>query len=1260
MRKSYFLRPFGLVVLAALLWLLAALTLPATQPATATQAEAARVEVRVRAALQEAARAASLALVRVRAAGAEPFTQAGDAEAESAALVTFVFHRDSLVWWSHNGLLIDLDNASGTSRFRMVESKQGKMLIASAMQGSGWRALTYVPLEKHYTISNRYLIPHLNATIFGALRPGLVFDERAALPRIHASDGTYLFSLAPNPDAAGAGLLTVRHTWPPLLLLLLGIVAYISGWAGLAQALRQRGRPVWGAGLLLGALGTLRAALLFGNLPFALLDVPLFDPRYYAASWLAPSLGDQLLNVALLAVALVYAVRAGQVLSPLVRVWIKHLPDGTRAALVAVGVGGLAGLLALRYRVYGDTFINSQLDLDVTQSVHFTWLKATLALLLVLHSAAASVGLLALTRTISRLLPPAARRPAWQAMLVGEFALWGAAFWFGSYYLALGALALLFAKGVLVVQERERRRGLPYPATVFMFGAVMLWALVGALAQKRQYDRNLRVAEQKLAERLLLEHDVLGEFLLEEAATQMAADPLMRRTLTGAFSQPDIARQKVEKYYLRDYFAQYETGIRFFDAAGHEFGTARLDTTRGLAQYRRRMLRGARPTEHADLWLLADAHELTTRRYVKLVRVPDPADPTAPAPVIALELLLKKLNPYSVVPELLVDQKYAPATSALGRPFSYATFGPDGLIAAEGPFDYSTWRPGAPIFQDARLYTPEGISTEGIHHTALRYGQMGQLLIISAPAYTATDVLANFSFLFLLHLVLGMTALTVLTLWRGRQQSGRRAQASFSTKIQVLLNLGALVPLLVVSISTVAVSTRAYRQELVTTYQQRGERVQQNLVRAGRVTTARTLGRDELAGLVRDVADLAETDVLLYDARGQLLVSSQPLLFETGALSKLLNPAAVAALRERGQPRALLPEQAGALTFNALYLPLTAGPPGTPEARRLTGFIGIPFFDSAQALDVKITSLAATMMSLFTLMFIVITFITFLAARSLTRPLKLLANKLNQTTLTGQNERLAYEAPDEIGLLVREYNQMLTALEASRHELATRSREDAWREMARQVAHEIKNPLTPMKLSLQYLQRAIRDGRADVEALIAKVSETLITQIDTLADIATSFSSFVSLPEPKFERLELLALLRHCLDLHPGTADVRVESQAPEVWVRADKNLLVRTFNNLLLNALQAVPEGREPLIRATVAAEGSAAVCVGIHDNGAGIPAHVQPKVFVPNFSTKFSGSGIGLAVAKRAVEGAGGRLWFETTAGEGTSFYLTLPVPA
>ena len=242
---------------------------------------------------------------------------------------------------------------------------------------------------------------------------------------------------------------------------------------------------------------------------------------------------------------------------------------------------------------------------------------------------------------------------------------------------------------------------------------------------------------------------------------------------------------------------------------------------------------------------------------------------------------------------------------------------------------------------------------------------------------------------------------------------------------------------------------------------------------------------------------------------------------------------------------------------------------------------------------------------------------------------------------------------------------MLTKLEASKRELAAQEKEAAWREMARQVAHEIKNPLTPMKLSLQFLQKAIAERRANAEELISRIAQTLITQIDVLSDIATSFSTFTNLPAMRPERLDVAAVLRRSAALYqPDADDGALEMHLPpdaetgRYVVYADENLLVRTFNNLLINARQAVPEGRAPHVHIALEAVGAGSVRVSIRDNGAGIADEVRDKVFVPNFTTKETGSGIGLAVARRGIESAGGRIWFETAVGEGTSFFIELPL--
>ncbi|TGE16262.1 sensor histidine kinase [Hymenobacter elongatus] len=589
---------------------------------------------------------------------------------------------------------------------------------------------------------------------------------------------------------------------------------------------------------------------------------------------------------------------------------------------------------------------------------------------------------------------------------------------------------------------------------------------------------------------------------------------------------------------------------------------------------------------------------------------------------------------------------------------SYAGFEHGRLVYNEGDFDYGN-QLSLQQLQDPRLYST-GLSVNGFHHLAVR-GPQNRTAVVTTATYSFTDWLANFSFLFLLHTFFWLLAIGIYMLARGRYFEAFRT--NFSTKIQLFLNFGILVPLIVVSIATASQVTNFYKRDLLRTYERRGEAVQANLLK-NRAVLADSASRTALIDLAENVSSLTETDLNLYNAQGQLLVSSQPLIFESGLLGPLMNPQAAAALAEQAQPRVLLTERAGSLSFNSLYLPLrtTMGP---ERASVVVGYVGIPFFDSEKELDNKLIELISTILNIFTVMFILFLILTFIASRLLTSPLKVLTEKLKHTTLTGQNEMLAYESSDEIGLLVREYNAMLLKLEESKQELATQEKEAAWREMARQVAHEIKNPLTPMKLSLQFLQKAIAENRPNTEELISRISQTLITQVDVLSDIATSFSNFTNLPAMRPERLDVASILRRCVGLHQGGARggsiqlaLPAAAEAEQYQVFADENLLVRTFNNLLINALQAVPESRKPLITARLEAYGDDRVRVCIQDNGAGIPENVRDKVFVPNFTTKESGSGIGLAVARRGIESAGGKIWFETQESVGTMFCIELPL--
>ena len=278
----------------------------------------------------------------------------------------------------------------------------------------------------------------------------------------------------------------------------------------------------------------------------------------------------------------------------------------------------------------------------------------------------------------------------------------------------------------------------------------------------------------------------------------------------------------------------------------------------------------------------------------------------------------------------------------------------------------------------------------------------------------------------------------------------------------------------------------------------------------------------------------------------------------------------------------------------------------------------------------------------------------------ITHPLRLLQENIARISLSSKNEKITYRGKDEIGSLVQEYNQMVDEIMRSAELLARSERESAWREMAKQIAHEIKNPLTPMKLGIQHLQRIWSESGEQRPEIADKITRTLIEQIDNLSAIATEFSNFAKMPSANNVKLDLVERLKDAISLfdeydkfpiHLNTSDYE------HVYIYADKEHLNRVLINLIKNAMQSFSEGREGEIDIRLEIRGRDAL-ISIADKGKGIPENIRDRLFQPNFTTKSGGMGMGLAIVKSIVEAAGGKIWYETELKKGTTFYVLLPL--
>jgi len=306
-----------------------------------------------------------------------------------------------------------------------------------------------------------------------------------------------------------------------------------------------------------------------------------------------------------------------------------------------------------------------------------------------------------------------------------------------------------------------------------------------------------------------------------------------------------------------------------------------------------------------------------------------------------------------------------------------------------------------------------------------------------------------------------------------------------------------------------------------------------------------------------------------------------------------------------------------------------------------------------------VSDFIGTLINIYVFLFIIAGAIAIFISKPITDPISAIGERMRQLKLGKRNEPLDYSSEDELGALVEEYNAMISKLEDSTKMIAQTERDNAWREMAKQVAHEIKNPLTPMKLSIQYLQRAVGMADADPHELINRISSTLIEQIDNLTQIANEFSNFGTLPKGSNEKVILNEVVEAIHDLFRkrDDMDIMLEEPIDDVVVFADKNHLIRILNNLLKNAMQAIPEQKRGRINLRLYTTRNTAI-IKVSDNGTGIPASMRDKIFTPNFTTKSSGTGLGLAISATMLETFNGKIYFETEENIGTDFYIDIPL--
>jgi len=729
-------------------------------------------------------------------------------------------------------------------------------------------------------------------------------------------------------------------------------------------------------------------------------------------------------------------------------------------------------------------------------------------------------------------------------------------------------------------------------------------------------ENSLRVI---LAEKFSAEQDTFAEQLFSELEPKIQTDTSISVALNQKTSK--YFGEKLVKKYFNGYWKKYDIKITIADSVNlSENNFSHL-----------------RPTQSSNLFYTDDPSGKI--QFVANIPIAQLQNQKAQNRSLYITFSPRFLSEKIGFPELLVDKGISIYQDL--KKYSFAKYRNSQLISFYGDYSYPSVY-NLPISKSNYSFYDDN---EGYNHLIYKNSE-NAFVVLTKKIISPLDELTAFSFLFTLYSLL-LLPLLIYQLTTAFNLS----DISFKNKIQYFLILIIFLSTLVFSGTSVFYIKKQYeeknRKNILEKTAFASKEMQKEL------EEKRDVLSDPTDYVIQNASDLYSTDVNLYDPEGNLISSSIPKLFDDGLLSHKMCPEAYAQLSVNKENEFAHDEKIGSLDYLSAYVPLKS------QDGELVGYLNMPYFSKQSDLEQEISSFLAAIINIYVLLFLLSAMTAVLISGYITRPLSMIQEKMRMIKFGKTNEQINWKNNDEIGSLITEYNRMITELAKSAELLAKSERESAWREMAKQVAHEIKNPLTPMKLSVQHFEKTWKNKEVDNDKKIKRFTETLIEQIETLTSIANEFSNFARMPKSNYEKVNIQNIISGAIDLHQNLPNINIEyftEIKTDIYVNCDKEQLLRVFTNLIKNAVQSIPQTRDGKITITLAKENSFYL-ISITDNGAGINDELKEKIFVPNFTTKTGGTGLGLAMSKNIIESFNGKIWFETKVNEGTTFSISLP---
>jgi signal transduction histidine kinase len=537
---------------------------------------------------------------------------------------------------------------------------------------------------------------------------------------------------------------------------------------------------------------------------------------------------------------------------------------------------------------------------------------------------------------------------------------------------------------------------------------------------------------------------------------------------------------------------------------------------------------------------------------------------------------------------------------------------------------------------------------QGYKHYTAKYGDDNDL-VISVPRKGWSETTAPFALFFL-----GMIIPYLLIYWILRQKEDEKTH-SFRQRLQSVVLFTLALSFLAIGPVSVIYMRSVYNQKTMTSQFENTRTLSlemQNDLDLESMMIGNT-SRDTWTDILQHYAATFFTDLNLYSLDGMLIATTRPEINELNLQAPFMNAEAYQQMHRNKALYYTHEEQLGKGSYESAYIPITDTNGNT------LAYLNTPYFSSTTDLHKEIFNFVLTYINIILILLGIALIFVLRATKRLTQPLSLIQNKMSGIKIDQKNEPIDWKGNDEIGSLVKQYNQLIVKLEKSAAELKRTTTESAWRDVARQVAHEIKNSLTPMRLSVQLLQHNIESGSNNLDERVLRTSATLIEQIDALSDIASSFSRYAKLPENHPQQLDLAELVGNVVNLYDNVENITFNYDFDKTKnhnYNGDKTNLNSAVGNLVKNAVQAIGTKPNGIIEISLKASNKAYI-ITVKDNGKGIKEEDKTRIFLPNFTTKSGGSGVGLSLTYNIVQTCGGNISFQSEEGVGTEFVIELP---